>query len=151
MIELESDFVVVHCVALDVFEFLPNKCVNFETFRLLFWDFINNMFPGVNFLSTLKFLVKNLDLLCSFLTEDGWYLGKELFGHRVIGRFFLLLDKLCSRGIIFDDYKFGVYVDLIDNKVRKHVLGNGRNLLTRGDVLLDTHSELLWWVKNWNL
>lgn len=62
MIELESDFVVVQCIAFDVFKFLPNKSVNFEALRLLFGNLIDNMFPSVKFLSILEFLVENLDL-----------------------------------------------------------------------------------------
>ena len=71
VIELESDFVVVQCVAFDVLEFLPNKSMNFETFRLLFGDLIDNNFPSVKLLSILEFLIQNLDLLSGLLAEDG--------------------------------------------------------------------------------
>ena len=151
MIELESDFVVVQCIAFDVFKFLPNKSVNFEALRLLFGNLIDNMFPSVKFLSILEFLVENLDLWSCFWAKGGWDLRKELFGHGVIGRFFWLLEKLGCGWVVLDDYKFGVGVNFVDNEVRKHVLGNGGNLLTWGNVLLDTYCELLGRVENWNL
>ena len=71
VIELKSDFVVVQCVAFNVLEFLPNKSMNFETFRLLFGDLIDINFPSVKLLSILELLIQNLDLLSGFLAEDG--------------------------------------------------------------------------------
>ncbi len=117
VVKLEPDFVVVHGVGLDVFEFFSDKGVNFESFGLFLGDLFDGVFPSVEFLAGLKFFVEGFDLVCSLVAEVGGDFFEEGGSHGVIGRFFLVFEGVGMAGVVLDEDDVGVGVDFVDDEV----------------------------------
>ncbi len=92
VVKFEPDFIVVHGVGLNVFEFFSDKGVDFETLGLFLGDLVDGVFPSVEFLSGLQFFVEGFNLVCGLLAEVCNNFFEEGGSHGVIGWFFLVFE-----------------------------------------------------------
>jgi hypothetical protein len=116
--------------------------VYFESLSFFLRHLLHDVLPCVQSLPVFESFIKVLYLFSSNLTEVGGDVLEELFGHGVIGGFFLVFDELDGGGVAVEDDYVGGGVDFVNDEVREEVLGDGGYLRAWSDVLFDADCEL---------